>query len=484
MFSRARGHTSDLYAARLLPNPYHLKKVPANLDCRSYDAANTPLEEKMKDKHRDTIKNLFCEMDRFIYEHPDCGKYYSGYGTGFFTCECYFDMLALFLADHRDIIQITQNFVKLNLMLQDESGHIPRHPVDFVEDPNRLDTQGWSSMSTFVNGKMVNPWSWYEQEEHAQPFLYQITAFATRLQNGDTYWITPQIYEGLKKYMDCWLNIWDRTGEGLSVIASAQHGISDNSFSRAGTWRSYYSQTPDFNALLYIELKCAAKIARALHQEEDAHRFEQQASIKKDCINELLWNEEAGCYFCRDIRTGQHIHVDAVNHYYPLYAGIVPADRAERMVKEHLFHESKLYSPYPFSSYAMDEQTYTQFHKNDTILLDDYIMLPDGHCNWRGGVWAHPHYLLVQSLKRYGYTQEAHEVADKIFELTIDNPYVCEWHNAETGEMQGAKIHAGAQILQRLMPAVLKADFDVDFVEDELNKPLTNRKVREALGLS
>lgn len=437
----------------------------------------------MKESYQNIIKGLFQEMDQFVYEHPDYGKYYSGYGTGFFTCECYFDMLALYLAGKPDVREITENFVKLHLLLQDETGHIPRHPKDFVEDPNLLRTEGWSSMSTYVNGKMVNPWSWYEQEEHAQPFLCQMAVFASRLQDGKTEWITEEIYQGLKRYLECWLSVWDPTKEGLSVIASAQHGISDNAFTRAGTWRSYYSQTPDFNAFLYIELKCAVKIAEKLGKKEDARYFESQAEIKKERINDLLWNEDAGCYFCRDIRTGRQIPVDAINHYYPLYAGIVPADRAERMVREHLFNKSKFYSPYPFSSYAMDEKTYTQVHVNDTLLLDDYVMLPRGHCNWRGGIWAHPHYLLVQSLKRYGYEQEAAEIADKIFALTIENPYVCEWHNAETGEMQGAKIHAGVQILQRLMPTVLETGFDVDFVSDNLDTPLENRGVLRILGI-
>ena len=195
----------------------------------------------------------------------------------------------------------------------------------------------------------------------------------------------------------------------------------------------------------------------------------------------VLWDEEAGCYFPRDIRTGQLIKVDAINHYMTLYAGIVPPDRADRMIREHLLNPAKFYTNYPFSSYAQDERTYTQYHINDSMLLDDYTLLPAGHCNWRGGVWSHPHYMLVLALKRLGYADAAQAVADRVFEMTIDNPCICEWHKAETGEMQGAEIFAGVQILERLMPTLLDADFDIDFASDALDKPLNTDAVRTLL---
>lgn len=438
----------------------------------------------MKTAHKQIIHALFAKLPEFTYEHPQFGKFFSGYGTGLFSCECFFDAIMLFLSGSDENGTIAQNLLQLLLSLQNpETGHIPRHTIDLVDDPNKLAVKGWSSQSIFVNGRQVNPWTRYEMEEHAQPFLWQIAALVCRLRRGNVDWIRGDIYDGLKKYLDCWLKRWDITEEGLCVVASAQHGLSDNSFPRAGTWRSYFSQIPDFNALLYTECKCAAKIARALHKPEDSAMFERQAEIKKARINELLWDDASGCYFPRDIRTGKLIRVDAINHYMTLFTGIVPADRAERMVREHLLNPKKFYTRYPFSSYAQDEKTYTQMHVNDTILLDDFVMLPDGHCNWRGGIWAHPHFMIVLALKRYGYAAEAQEIADKIFELTIDNPYICEWHNAETGDMQGAEIFAGAQILQRLMPTLLQADFDINFTDDALDAPLDNARFLSLLEL-
>lgn len=437
----------------------------------------------MTDEHKKIIRGLFGRLGEFTYQHPQYGRFFSGYGTGLFTCECFFDALLLYLADYDRQGEIAVNLLRLLLAEQDpETGHIPRHTVDLVEDPNRLKVAGWSAMSVFRNGRQMNPWTWYEAEEHAQPFLCQIAALVCRQRGGSTAWLEGELYQGLKKYLACWLRDWDRTGEGLCVVASAQHGLSDNAFSRAGTWRSYFAQLPDFNALLYIELKCMGRIARALDRAQDAVFYEEQAAVKRDRVNQMLWDEEALCYFPRDIRTGKLIRVDAVNHYLPLWAGIVPPERAEHMVRRHLFNPRKLYAEYPFSSYAQDEKTYTQRHANDTLLLDDFVMLPEGHCNWRGGCWAHPHYMLTQALNRYGYRDEAREVAKKVFDMTIDNPYVCEWHNAETGEMNGAEIFAGAQLLQRLMPTLLDAGFDIDFAADELDKPLDNGKVLALLA--
>lgn len=438
----------------------------------------------MKAEHKKIIHDLFARLPEFTYIHPEYGKFFSGYGTGLFTCECYFDALLVHLADYDTKGEIASNFIRLLLSLQNpQTGHIPRHTIDLVDDPNKLEVKGWSSMSTFINGRQMNPWTWYEADEHAQPFLYQIASIACRAKGGSTEWITDEIYDGLKKYVDCWLQNWDRTGEGLCVVASAQHGLSDNSFPRAGTWRSYFSQIPEFNALLYVELKCAAKIARSKGRTADAAYFESEAEIKKQRVNEMLWDEAAGCYYPRDIRTGKLIKVDAINHYMTLFTGIVPPDHAKRMIEEHLFNPKKFYTKYPFASYALDEKTYTQLHINDSILLDDYTLLPKGHCNWRGGTWSHPHFMIVMALQRYGYEEKARDIADKIFDLTIHNPYICEWHNAETGEMQGAEIFAGVQIFQRLMPTLLEIGFEIDHAEDALDKPIDNSKFLDLLKI-
>ena len=67
--------------------------------------------------------------------------------------------------------------------------------------------------------------------------------------------------------------------------------------------------------------------------------------------------------------------------------------------------------------------------------------------------------------------------------MCINDDEIREWHNAETGQPLGGVILSGAEILKRYMPSILKAEFDIDFARDSIDKDIDNSKVKKLLGI-
>jgi len=66
-------------------------------------------------------------------------------------------------------------------------------------------------------------------------------------------------------------------------------------------------------------------------------------------------------------------------------------------------------------SYARSEASYTQYYEPPSG-LDPLYALGPGHANWCGGMWPHWNYMIVHGLMDYGFEDEAHHVAAKLYE--------------------------------------------------------------------
>jgi hypothetical protein len=306
--------------------------------------------------------------------------------------------------------------------------------------------------------------------------------FSTRASGGDISWLDDEMYRKLKKYLKHWTTSWDRDSNGLSEWASAPHAIADNQLDRAGVWRSFYCEGADLNGFLYMEFLAAEKIAIAKGFRDDAAYFAAQAKLKRQLIQQLLWNEEDGFFYDRDIRIGKPIRVKAVSGLYLLWAGIPDQRQARRLLAEHIMNPREFWSAHPLPSYALNERNYTQHHI-PSPLIDIYSALPEGHCNWRGGLWPQANYLVAHGLKRYGFMEEARTLATKTYEVASEDPDIYEWYDAESGKPKGSHpLCAGAEVLMRVLPTELETDFNPALIEDA-SKPLENGRLRKALSI-
>ncbi|RKY51884.1 MAG: hypothetical protein DRP89_08560 [Candidatus Neomarinimicrobiota bacterium] len=153
-----------------------------------------------------------------------------------------------------------------------------------------------------------------------------------------------------------------------------------------------------FNSLMVSSLHSLREIGKIIG--EDTSEISDWIHKTKRAINTKLWNKEKSLYGDYDLKNNKLILKDTIANYSPLFAGIVPSDRINFLLK-NLF-STKKYTPkngYPFCSVSMSEKDF------DPVRY------------WRGPVWINMNWLIYRGLKNYNFYKKAEELKDKTLEL-------------------------------------------------------------------
>jgi putative isomerase len=185
------------------------------------------------------------------------------------------------------------------------------------------------------------------------------------------------------------------------------------------------------NALYAMDAWALSEIAAEIRQDEEARKLHDEYVEMAERINHSLWNDEAGIYQNRRWDGQFSFHLSPTN-FYPLIAGIVPPERALRMVQEHLLNEKEFWGEYVLPSISRSDPGY---RRNEMIrdgvseAMSDY---------WRGRIWGPMNFLVIEGLRRYGFDQVVHEFARKNIVLFLQEwdseNHVHENYNDLTGE--------------------------------------------------
>ncbi|HWF00499.1 MAG TPA: glycogen debranching N-terminal domain-containing protein [Caulobacteraceae bacterium] len=134
-----------------------------------------------------------------------------------------------------------------------------------------------------------------------------------------------------------------------------------------------------------------AQVYEALGQAGKARGLRTKAQRLFDRFNEAFWDEETGYYaFCLDGEKKKVMSV-ASNPGHLLWSGIVPEDRAARVVARLM---------------ARDMQTGWGVR---TLSADHPAFNPNSY--QVGSVWPHDNAIIAQGFRRYGFVKEAHQIA-------------------------------------------------------------------------
>lgn len=143
----------------------------------------------------------------------------------------------------------------------------------------------------------------------------------------------------------------------------------------------------DFSCYMANEARCMKKISSLLGKEEKAEAYGELFEHIKTAVNELLYDEEDGRYYDREVQSGSFRKVSAVTSFLPLFAGVCPPERAERLVQD-----------------MFDPETYGTELGVPSISRQDKTF---GEDMWRGPVWINFNYFYICGLWEYGYKEEA-----------------------------------------------------------------------------
>jgi len=150
----------------------------------------------------------------------------------------------------------------------------------------------------------------------------------------------------------------------------------------------------ELQAYVYDAWLRMAQVYEALGKHARAKTLRAKAKTLYDRFNEAFWNEEAGFYaFCLDGEKKQVMSI-ASNPGHCLWSGIVPPDRAERVVR-------RLMKPDMWSGWGIR-----------TLSSDHPAFNPHSYQN--GSVWPHDNAMIALGFRRYGFHEEAAAIARDI----------------------------------------------------------------------
>lgn len=172
-----------------------------------------------------------------------------------------------------------------------------------------------------------------------------------------------------------------------------------------------------FNSMLIRANEHLKHIAKTLGEDIPDELKESMQRTEK--AFEDLWDELTGQYYSRDFVTHRWLRESSVATLLPLYAGHISQERAEALVKLiESPHHFGLHFPLPSvpkSSAWFDPKRY-----------------------WQGPTWVNINWLVIDGLKRYGFTEHAEVLKDVTLEL-VEKGGCAEYFDPLTGEPLGAE---------------------------------------------
>lgn len=175
------------------------------------------------------------------------------------------------------------------------------------------------------------------------------------------------------------------------------------------------------NCLTIRACRSMSWLAGELRENGHEEGYSKRAQEMMDALDEICWDEEMGCYFPRfgsgHPRLARRRTADSL---MPLFGGLCRAERAKRMIEEHLLNPSEFWTEYLIPFNPSDELA------GAGGWVDKRLW--SGHCIWTNFCW-----MLSIALDEYGYTSEAAEVTRRVVRMVLREGFF-EYYDSRTGE--------------------------------------------------
>lgn len=171
-----------------------------------------------------------------------------------------------------------------------------------------------------------------------------------------------------------------------------------------------------FNSIFIRANACLKDIAKAAGRDLPESLTKNMSLTEKAL--EQLWDEDAGLYFSRSFVSHKLIQEPTIACLLPLYAGSISRNRAQQLVgllkRRSMFQASWPVPSVPLSSPYFNPYKY-----------------------WQGPSWVNTNWLVVEGLKRYGFTAEAKNLQDKTLKMVAKSGFY-EYFSPLNAEPAGA----------------------------------------------
>lgn len=277
-----------------------------------------------------------------------------------------------------------------------------------------------------------------DQKNIHKPCLAQHALFVAE-QNGDAEWLRDK-YQNFETFISWYENNCKHESGLFFWLDDFAIGVDNDpcTFYRPdGSSASIY-----LNCLMYMELRAIARLGEMLGFDDKKAAYEEKAAALRDAIQEHCWDERDGIFYNVDINLlpidpAQKLHAGCPRHwstliqrigvwscFMPMWAGIATPEQAERMVKEHYLDERTFHAPYGVRTLSKMEKMYA-------------IIKSGNPSCWLGPIWGISNYMVFDGLVKYGYIEEATDLAKKTITMfgkdIVENGELHEYYDPETG---------------------------------------------------
>jgi len=279
---------------------------------------------------------------------------------------------------------------------------------------------GWIPITLQRHTERRKPDDIYAQNMH-KPCLAQHAAFLVQQDGGDAEWIREdEGLFGLQKFINnyrnhhrhpCGLYYW----QDDSAIGVDNDPCTFNRLPR--TSGSIY-----LNCLMYKELEALVYLCKCLNMGEIAAQYQEDADDLKAAVQEYCWDERDGFFYNVDfsfVDLGPHprrhigqlrdwpcliMRIGVWSGFLGLWSGIATQEQAERVVKEHYRNEKTFNAPAGVRTLSKMEKMYN-------------VRASGAPSSWLGPIWGVSNYLTFRGLVRYGFNDDARDLAEKTIRL-------------------------------------------------------------------
>jgi glycogen debranching enzyme len=258
---------------------------------------------------------------------------------------------------------------------------------------------------------------------HAQPFLFQ-GALAYLKTTGDTLW-AQSIYPKLAKYLEFFFSE-NKAPMGLLRYRVGWYGGIDNDVAHT-FFPPDSTISCDLSCLVILECRAALQMAKKLGHKPDAQAWDTRAKALAKAVNNHLWVDEEDSYAPYNLLEGSaslrlagiglsgeigRYAFQTSTNLIPLYAGIAPKERADRMITRYLLNPDHFWSSVGIRSLSAKSEYYNNARWGNPTRFGDHRRMTNS--NWQGPVWFPTCYFMCQALWHYGYIKDAHTLAQRI----------------------------------------------------------------------
>ena len=159
-----------------------------------------------------------------------------------------------------------------------------------------------------------------------------------------------------------------------------------------------------------LSANAIAKLFALVGDSENEKIWQAKFEEKKKIVNELYWDNEDKFYYDIDCNDHHHYKVMTPASFWTLTANIATKEQAHELVK-HASNPQTLGGVLPFPSVARNDGDFKETGKY-----------------WRGSMWLPTAYASLKGISNYGYHNEAHEAAFKLFDYMLKTYQTYEPH--------------------------------------------------------